>query len=298
MSNAIRATLILTLVVPGIAWAVDNRSTAEQSGEANEVRIFQASTWSGHTASVAQEGQNNRAAIDQSEGDGAWLDSNQIGSANNLRVEQTGDMNSIGVSQEGVGNDAQLTQRWASGAGVVQRGTGNSLIADQISPSGMFSGIGVLQEGTDNRATISQGGGDIGTFADLQQRGEANDAHITQGGDGGVWVTQDGVVNRLDIDQSGISMNIYGSSTGDRNEVTIRQQDWNSGLSYEQTGNDNLLEIDQRGTMGTYVSADITQLGDFNQARVSQQSAVDGIGGNHATILQTGTGNLASAVQQ
>ncbi|WP_028238947.1 hypothetical protein [Stutzerimonas azotifigens] len=275
---------------------IDSDAAITQTGQDNWARVYQASSWGNSHTNVEQDGTGNLASIDQ-RGDVLWVDASQLGEANTLYVQQSGYLNSLHAVQEGDGNFADVTQLWASTALVLQRGTDNFALIHQLSPSGTLSGLSVTQDGVDNQATINQGGDDMGASIYLDQIGVSNNALIEQGGHSLITFAQVGNSNHVDIGQSGISMGIGGTTKGNLNEVTVTQEGWDSGISIDQTGDGNIITATQNGGFGAPLSAEINQSGNLNEAALLQVSAPMS-GGQMASLLQSGTGNLATVTQQ
>ena len=170
----------------------------EQIGSArNDAEAYQTGT--GNYISQFQNGQGNRARVDEQTGFGGYQNNvaiqSQVGNWNNALIEQYNV--SGGKSWPGAtGNTAEIYQtgddNWAGdgyGAateyGIRQWGNDNTAIVTQNDVANKSQ---VLQVGIDNTANITQGGGTglYGAYgiywnqSDIVQTGDGNTANVTQ----------------------------------------------------------------------------------------------------------------------
>jgi hypothetical protein len=88
---------------------------------------------------------------------------------------------------------------------------------------------------------------------------------------------------------------LSGSTVGNDNSVDITQYSDNSRVEYSQEGDLNIAQIEQIGYQTNNV-ASLTQSGLANRALIAQGG--ESFNGNAASILQQGTANTATLIQQ
>lgn len=220
------------------------------------------------TVILRSEGQGNRADIDQSASGGGSL----------IQIDQVAD--SLNLNQAGT-----------PGSPIRQTGEAHTLVLSQDARGGVGSNdFTADQSGIGMSITAHQGGG--GDQAQVLQKGEAaNSLQLQQSGndvlssavqDSG----SDGKGLGANIRQSGGGRISALSQTGNNNLLDIQQDKTGAGgelmLDVSQSGLGNRLNVTQQTTEG---SASITQSGRNNQLNFSQDQPMTGI-----TVSQTGTG--------
>ena len=253
------------------------------------------------------------------------------GSPNQLYVQQVGDDNNIGTSED------PFTQTTATGSNIAgdednpitQKGNNNSLMGSQTAYEGntLYSS----QEGDENSIELSQTSSYGSNYADIKQITEvasnnsltasqkaegSNELYSYQKGDGNsIELTQEGKIapsagsNYADLTQigNGNTMNIkqYSDDSnyaeayqeGDGNSLTALQEaEGPNGLYSYQEGDGNSINLTQgQQTENSYVSnyANLEQIGDENTMNIEQYSD----GSNYAEAYQEGDGNSLTALQ-
>jgi hypothetical protein len=161
---------------------------------------------------------------------------------------------------------------------------------------GIGGGFAVVeQDGTANQADIYQSSGRYPAGdVFLKQLGTANIAQIRAGdGYSTLDYTQRGTGNELNAHFSGQGSRISGYSEGSYNLVDIAQAGDDNSLDVAQVGSYNQIDAYQ----GFHVhEAFISQTGDNNQAFLRQETL--SYDNASASIIQNGSGNIASVVQQ
>jgi len=258
------------------------------------------------------------------------------GSPNQLYVQQVGDDNNIGTSED------PFTQTTATGSNIAgdednpitQKGNNNSLMGSQTAYEGntLYSS----QEGDENSIELSQTSSYGSNYADIKQITEvasnnsltasqkaegSNELYSYQKGDGNsIELTQEGKIapsagsNYADLTQigNGNTMNIkqYSDDSnyaeayqeGDGNSLTALQEaEGPNGLYSYQEGDGNSINLTQgQQTENSYVSnyANLEQIGDENTMNIEQYS--DGsnyAGGWWGYLIQWGNKNSLTALQ-
>lgn len=298
------------------------------SGYSLNGRIIQ--NGSGNASSIAQFDNPNRTPNDGASGVTARND--QIGQYNsstitqNVFEEDANPYSDVNVYQDGIANVSDVTQRGSDAlVDVFQIGDNNQSLVEQGANREMTASV--RQEGSDNESTISQVARTVtatvdqsGTsqFSDISQGPQSRfaTATVTQSNDNNTsyvnqtntsatatvtqWGTdgmstinqsdgsgaeaileQAGFANESLITQTGDDQYAFVSQDGELNESTISQIDDNQFASVTQGMDHNVSIIDQSG------------VGGMNTATVSQLMT----SGNHSTITQAGTGNVATVMQ-
>ena len=278
-----------------------------QYGHYNQLRIYQgASNWpfegrsgSDWTAEVVQLGNANQVALQQDQGYGSVAYLHQEGNRNVHQVRQTGYPNSL--ETRSIGDDNRVTVNQRDGfatSRVAQLGNANQVSIDQwLFP---YDGtVEVVQQGIANRADVIQRGSrrSVGDVV-LKQDGSNNLMAVQQrDGHDRFQFTQAGSDNELDAWQAGVLLKVSGSSIGDGNRVAILQLYHFADLRVTQIGDDNLIDVSQNDLGWYQESASIEQIGNANQAMLSQATADFIDTSQVATIVQHGDGNVASVSQ-
>lgn len=177
-------------------------------------------------ASINQNGEGNKADINQYEGAGRFATANeasiaQVGDDNNARMDQDGDYHRASIEQKGDYNEAST----------YQAGSGNEASVAQI---GDYNDAEVSQRGQYNVAL-------------LKQNGDYNNGLIRQNGDfNKAGIDQDGDFNSANIAQDGLGNDGLIRQTGDANKAALEQSGrWNTA-SIRQNGHD-FANVQQHG---------------------------------------------------
>ena len=170
---------------------------------------------------------------------------------NSSKVFQAGNINEIDISQNSLGNSAE----------VQIEGDANGLVDGQVLQEGTNNGAHVSIQGDNNEFSLQQASDGAGNLIGLQQQGDFNTAVITQSAEGLATgdanialVSQTGLSNSVSVDQ----IATVASQISYSNSATIIQNgDGNSAVSTQiggsnisvqtQNGNDNTSEIFQQG---------------------------------------------------
>lgn len=230
-----------------------------------------------------------------------------IGGAGQNSVEITQETNGV-VNGQIIGNGTQTSNSTA--LGVVQRGSGNQLVASQKSNGGPNRIVYMLQNGNSNGITATQTGKSnlIGYVDDsvftptsgIQQIGNSNTATVSQIGDTNrvISVYQNGNSNSATLlfTGNGNGSTDFGTGFNDLGltQGTVTQGDalvagHNNALFYNVTGNSNLFAFSQLGS-GNQIGGGVS--GDSNQAAVLQTGDT-----NNSTFTQYGGFNSISISQ-
>lgn len=277
-----------------------SQASIEQIGTYNAAEVYQVHASSSGLASaeISQSGDSNSAYIEQLQylGDlAATASVRQEGSGNQLEARQTWVNNQLDVVSLGQDNTVHVDQTGFSMADIQQTGAQNLVQLQQLS-AGIGGGTATVeQDGVANQANIYQTSGryPAGDVM-LQQSGTANLAQInTSDGHSLLNYAQRGAGNELTAHFSGHGSRIDGYSEGNDNQVAVSQVGDDNSLDIAQIGSDNLIDAYQ----GFHNhEALISQSGDGNQAILRQETLT--YQGASASIVQNGSGNLASVVQQ
>ena len=286
-----------------------NYSDIKQDGEGNGYTLVQQGDYNENYGT--QVGVDNTAFVQQG--------------ANN---PQQAEANLAIVDQDGLGNDAEVQQRYDnSEASILQRndvaaGVGNRSYQEQIADPNMSSGhvaIGT-QYGDGNTLVQMQKGGPLGTgagnyaesnqgdaadaatnaFAQQVQEGDLNEAYASQKGvDNTLYQEQAGtsnvaVASQADNPTSGSDLYAEQYQLGDLNEARTKQNGANNESYQEQYGTSNFSTIEQRGGVnpGDANVAISIQDGMMNVSSIEQKAR-----GNHAMVDQTGNGQMSVITQ-
>lgn len=269
-------------------------ATTFQDGALNRVVVVQQDEGFGHVAQVEQRGEGNDLQLTQVLGNGSVAQIYQNGAGNQFVVNQEYYANTLDATATGHDNRLTVYQGSFGEATTVQTGDRNDITVSQFT-AGYGGGTTLTQTGNDNVMALTQTSGQqFSGMVQFDQVGNFNQAVIDQGAEqGNLQFTQQGDGNVATIDQYGRAPTIRGRSVGNDNEVTLRQSFDDPVIDLVQEGNGNLANVDQSAL---YVTASVTQLGDANQASVQQLGGF--AGGDSAVILQQGTANVATVLQQ
>lgn len=229
-------------------------------------------TGTGHTATLDQTGSVNSAACINQSGQSAIVVVSQVaqaGAANIADITQANGINqSAYVTQNGNGNSAVIGQSQANGAITVNfsnaleqwadRGNdedhenqnatdhndGDDINDPNITVANPNYGAVIEQTGNANSASITQGIGSDGSYAQILQNGNANSAAITQ-------------------------QNTINSILGANFASIFQQGNYNSAL-IGQNGSNLVGTIEQTGNGE---SASLTQTGDNLQYHIDQSAS-------------------------
>jgi len=292
-----------------------------QTGSENESRTRQAGY---NVVDVLQEGDYNILgaygnlgnAAYQKNGGGMWASD-----MNNLDLDQLGNSNEAGVTQEHHGDATVLQSGNSNEAGVRQGGAAFGALNEvAIAQHGDINMADAYQSGEGNKATIGQG---VSAYTSND-----NDASITQLGDGNnasfsltwgdlndVTVDQDGNNNYSEFsvkygDENTVSADVEGSSNRTRFHVNSDWGSMSSGntINIQKLGNtnyvagsikggSNMVDIVQNGNnnmIGTswYTGDGVSITGNSNMVDVDQMS-----NGNSSLNSVAGNNNSISVMQ-
>lgn len=141
--------VVIALAVAPAAWAQVDLSLLSDFGRADipQARLG-LSPGIGNTAGIEQQGNRNKALIDQSFGAGNNAEVWQMGSGSTAEVTQTGSNNELRLIQDGDNHSASL----------IQIGSANQMAIQQL---GMNDSVTGLQQGTGNQFVMQQSGNNI-----------------------------------------------------------------------------------------------------------------------------------------
>jgi hypothetical protein len=193
-------------------------------------------------------------------------------------VTQTGDNNTANVFQNSMDGDANFIY-------ATQSGDFNNLISEQRGGNNYLS---LDQSGDFNNAIMEQYTKDVApnlNNALIVQSGDWNEATLTQKED------------PLNFPDNSHNVS-HATQSGDNNAYTLNQggNEW-SPLNENflvQSGNDNAALIDQFGYTDY---SEISQLGNSNDAYLTQTAGQGGAGTATSYSYQEGTGNLVDILQ-
>ncbi|WP_434456294.1 hypothetical protein JQR85_12040 [Stutzerimonas urumqiensis] len=278
-------------------YGVLNQSQVLQTGVSNEVSVIQSEEGYQHVSQIEQQGDTNLIDLQQHMGSGSYATLYQEGTGNVFLIDQQYYANSLDAAAVGTGNRLEVMQ-FSYGSGETrQEGAGNRIGLRQ-EVYGYGGGAVLHQSGDRNQLDMTQIGGRYYTgTVYFDQVGADNQGRVRHGGGFNTFeFVQQGDRNSADITQLGRSSELHGRSEGDDNQVTLAQDFDGGAIDLLQQGDANLASVVQEAY---YANASITQIGDANQASISQtMSDFLSLGGDSATIIQQGNGNLANAVQQ
>lgn len=278
-----------------------------QDGHYNQLRIYQGSgdwRFGGNggrewTAEVVQLGNANQVALQQEQGFGSGAYLHQEGNRNVHQVRQSGYPNRLEASS--IGDDNRVVSNQPGGFGVsrvAQVGNANQLSIEQwVFPNN--GTIEVAQQGFANQASITQNAiwRPVGTLV-LAQVGSRNSMTVDHGsGADKFHFTQEGVGNSLYASQHGPVLNFEGHSIGNRNHVSVFQTFYFADLTISQIGDDNFIDAEQWDPDWQREIASIEQIGNANYALLRQVLPGDSYADQIVTIIQHGSGNVASISQ-
>ncbi|MEO0881434.1 MAG: hypothetical protein AAFY34_01765 [Pseudomonadota bacterium] len=264
----------------------------------------------GSTTNIEQRNDGNNADVlqwaDHSEVHVLQNDVDSVGQ-NFVDVDQFGDGNSTIIEQENVENDATVFQAGSGGTIVVDQNVqfgagpeGTNIVDLSQDFATVDSRIEVEQDHrfTDANANfvmVEQIGVTNG-LVQVAQTGEGHDASITQGpgSDLTVQLIQGGPGSLFRSNNEAII-----SQSGDRNEISVFQEDDGNFAEISQEGSDNSISLEQLDDN----FADIQQAGHRNSIHVFQtgdgdfanitQLANDSV----INVVQNGGGNVANVSQ-
>ncbi|MFW6029087.1 MAG: hypothetical protein ACOCRO_02405 [Halanaerobiales bacterium] len=211
-------------------------------------------------------------------------------------IEQTGNNNSGGITQEG--EESIIFDAW-----ITQNGSSNTATLDQATEVAETVLAGIYQDGKGNLANVEQG--DHETW--VTQIGDWNEADIITSARGKANVYQEGNSNLIDVEQSGtgymdVSMEVDAKQVNtDNSTIYVNQSDY---------GNANLRQIDQDNSSITVdnspnspydvdvqVYQGLDRKGEGNVANVyaNNYQNADGSSGNEQNVLITQDGNWNTA---
>lgn len=255
------ATIALMAAAPAFAVSYNNQSTVTQNGTNQSATVDQSNGEDG-ASTIDQSGSNHTAKVTQ----GVAPLGGDVG--NSSLLTQTGDLNDAEVEQSGASNESDIKQATFS----------NQAFVDQIS-DGADGNYALIDQtiGLDNKAQVTQRG-NLNSSITIQG-GESNIADVQSWGDGNASIVRQNVglfgghtENRADVAQF-----------GDDNSSLIEQGKDVIGASgnqaaVKQEGDNNTSLIDQDGTNGKIT---VNQLTD----------------NNYSTVTQDGVGNIAIVTQ-
>lgn len=272
------------------------------SWDYNEVNITQSLNFGTETASVNQNGAQNRATINQSSGTLDKADISQTGYGNRSTIDQTSTSN----------ENAQIIQSSNSNLATIIQ-SGSTLDSAKIDQGYTDSNIAtILQSGTNSEeASIIQRG--LGNNTDIQQLSSMDDhATVNQKGDYDTANIHQTSTNdshgTVDQQSDYDTANIYQTSTSDAHATVDQRSDYNAANIYQTSTNNTYASIFQgvdasnsatiNQFAATAVNGNIVQNGNHNTALIEQGTyAFSGISNSSATITQTGNNNSASISQ-
>nr|WP_136251001.1 curlin [Ningiella ruwaisensis] len=230
----------------------------EQTGDDNtaETGIF---TGSSNVGEITQLGNANIATMDTIDGIGNQFTIFQVGDGNEGYTGAIGWLNVMSVTQVGNGNLGSTVNfdGWFNTVEIEQTGDNNIALAEAgIGPVPFLADdniISMVQEGNDNAAgiTLATESVSIGNQIDIAQNGDLNLLDLVlNGNDASISIMQEGVGNFISA-EDGSPMQLVGDAIS---------------FSVTQIGNDNLVA----GSITGSGSVSITQIGDFNEAIVTQ----------------------------
>ncbi len=315
---------------------VTNTINIDQAGQSNSVgadttTLLVAQDGQNNELDIRQSGINNRVGADLTTGRTGILGVNQIGSDNNIQIEQnntaTVGENVVGAilqqATSGIGgavtNSLVILQTGdislgglGSGAGegqhrigeVTQIHTGANSLTNFVEitqrDGGTGSGSGndvdtVIQVGAGNSFTATQlDSGNV--ITDVRQTGETNTANVQQGN--GVdnviqLLVQDGIGNSANVDQSG-NRNIILSVEQNNALVAVTGNIMTITIGGDDNGGDGLGGLGQFVTAAQNIAvaqAEFTQLGDENNLNFTTAATSEA---NLFGFVQDGDGNAIS----
>ena len=245
----------------------------------------------GNTATVDQGGNANSAFVDQDRGaDG----SAGAGTDQTATIDQDGDDNETDVIQEGDTNTTEVTQAGdRNRSDNTSTGARNTVTVDQ-GPETVNTWFGpILFGGNDNESDVAIAGDD--NDVNVTQIRDGNESEVdVEGGDNDIDVTQDdsqfgdGNTSTVQIDGAGA----FGGDNGSNNEVTVNQ-DGDNDSEVSIFGDDNDVDVDQRGRNTLTIDISGVFEGDDNTVNVDQNAGF----GNDADIGIIGDGNTLNIDQ-
>lgn len=226
---------------PGTQVIANEVIVSQKGNSSNAPQIRQRGA--GNRYEVLQDGLQNTLRRHAYQGDkgpsyNALIYINQLGEGNIVHdADQTGFGNKTSISQNGLGNfadvEAQYSAPTGSGNAVSIMQTGN------LNSVGNGTATGVYQDGEQNEMTIIQENGATAGSQPIQPIG-----YIMQ--EEGQGLVQIGVNNNMSIDQSGSGNNIhYGLQSGVGNLASVTQHSMENDADFTQLGIKNMSTITQ-----------------------------------------------------
>ncbi|AHY43021.1 hypothetical protein CXK93_21005 [Stutzerimonas decontaminans] len=207
-------------------------------------------------------------------------------------TSQTGSDNQIILEQTGPNSATQLQEGTLNWSRVVQDGDNNLALTDQ---RGYDLQAQITQTGSQNQANVYQANLDFSSDAQVEQLGTVNLVELVQqdGNGNNAILHQLGAGNVQQINQTFYINSLEARSEGNDNLIEVVQNGGGSA-QLSQLGDGNRLDILQESpAYGS--STRVTQIGDINQAAVSQ------VGGRYYTgevrLVQRGASNRAEVTQ-
>ncbi|WP_163325213.1 beta strand repeat-containing protein [Draconibacterium mangrovi] len=294
--NTISATVNQTNTPGGVANSVTINQTITDDDDTDGSIL---------TADATQEGENNSIRQTQENNGDDLLNrfvsrvftASQFGNSNTIEQSSTdGDQGSVEFTATQVGNENVATQSTLLAGGSSYDGDqtpfatgvifqeGNLNQATQLMQS-LDAGGDIYQNGTSNIATQFFGNLSKENYADIDQSGEANEAHQTFSSGNSTAISTLTAFQNGQGNQSEQTVTVGNDNTG------YVEQTGNYGDAFQTfTGDDNNASVNQSGYMNVAIQ-DLT--GDMNNATIEQVSGSE----NLATQIMEGYNDNASIYQ-
>ncbi|SRX54034.1 hypothetical protein [Aequorivita sp. CIP111184] len=331
-------------IIPGAA-STANSGQSQQNGNNNRVQVFQAgtnqsaSTYQGNGSGI---GGNltyitQVGAVSSTSGIQNNAEAHQIGTANELIVDQQGDYNSA-LSNQGINDDGSEKNKSWIRQGDNQQAEHNASEVNQDGDNNIAKSLQtydnseslITQAGNENMAFSEQDAGPNGTdghASEISQLGDANQAYTFQEGSGArnnavtlqegnsnkSYQTQEntatmgGAQNEVFVAQGGVFYNTnldltIGNDLRAMDDVyagTSFQTGSEAGIAYQnQIGNGNDAETQQFGKTGFASNySEQNQIGNNNEAYGIQNVYNNAGGDNYLNQDQHGNENQAGVAQ-
>jgi hypothetical protein len=303
--NAVRQ---VQQISSGTGTELSNSAIVSQSKNSRVSRILQDNEGDGldaadaNTIDVVQSNEGNK--IGTLSGFDATVGLTQIGTANDMDIDQTSGFNEITLAvQDGDRNALTVLQQTGNSNDALnlsQSGDDNDIDIEQTGSLNVLTTL--LQSGNENSATVTQTGS-TNIVTTVEQDGDDNVLNLVQNGmDNNVQlVDQSGGDNTANLDFQGNSNGVGGFSVGfdDRGLTQGQIIQSNSAASlnlinFTVNGNSNLFAFKQDGT-GNTISGTV---GTPGIDASSNQAAVLQVGNdNYSSFSQAGTNNAVSISQ-
>ena len=331
-------------IIPGAA-STANSGQSQQNGNNNRVKVFQAGT--NQSASTYQSdgsgtGSNltyisQVGAVSLASGVENNAEVHQIGTSNELIIDQQGDYNSA-LSNQGINNDGSANNKAWIRQGVNQQAEHNASEVNQDGRNNIAKSLQtydnseslIIQSGNGNMAFNEQDAGPNGSdghASEISQLGDANQAYTYQKGNGArnnavtlqegnnnkSYQTQDntdvmgGIQNEAFVAQGGVYYNTnldltIGNDLRAMDDVyagTSFQTGSEAGIAYQkQEGSGNDAETQQFGKAGFASNySEQNQTGDNNDAYGVQNVYNNAGGNNYLRQDQHGNDNQTGIAQ-